>query len=365
MSIHKFFSAYSGSLPDKMKALLLANTTGTSSSWTINDLWMKFLSERGYSGSFPDRLRAFLLSYTGSSSGTIEDLWARVTGPFTEFTGVLDTYSGAVVAYSSARRLRNGHTGPLIRVRRSSDNAEQDIGFTSENILDTSALLAFVGAGTGFVTTIYNQSTSGSSNDAAIGTTSLQPAIVVSGVLQTFGTNSRPAPLWDGTDDRLSAANVLIPSSEAVAYWAARDTVHTLYRAICHYGTGGVSSGEFAIYSSDQDLGADSIHVFLNSSSGTSKATGAAPINIAGRARFRTTTGSTIENPRFNKSSETSGSATSSTDFGAAKNLHLGNRSESISAYAGLLGEFILYSSLSVAVTDGVDDNIMNFWGIS
>jgi hypothetical protein len=45
------------------------------------------------------------------------------------FTGVLDTLPATAAAYS-IRRLRSGYTGALIRVRRSSDNAEQDIGPT-------------------------------------------------------------------------------------------------------------------------------------------------------------------------------------------------------------------------------------------
>jgi hypothetical protein len=41
---------------------------------------------------------------------------------------LLDTYSGAAVAYS-LRKLRTAYSGSAIRVRRSSDNAEQDFGF--------------------------------------------------------------------------------------------------------------------------------------------------------------------------------------------------------------------------------------------
>lgn len=364
MSIHNFVSDYTGAFPDRLKQLLLANTTGTASTWTINDLWMKFLTERGYtSGSLDDRLRRFLLSYTGASSGTTSDLWRLVTGPFSEGTDLLDLYPDAVVAYSTARRLRTLYSGPLFRVRRSGDNAEQDIGFVEETgVVDVNALTTFVGANDGFIVTEYNQAEAGGSN-ATIGTASLQPAIVLAGVVQTFGTNSRPAPLWDGTDDRLSAASVLIPGTDAVAYWAANDTLHTLYRAICHYGTAGVSSGEFALYSSDQDLGADRIYVFLASTSGTSVATAAAPFRHVGRARMSLAAGATIENPRYNLGSEVVGTATSGT-WGAAKNLHLGNRSEGTSCYAGQLGEFILYPSLSVAATNGVDTDMMNFWGI-
>ena len=69
---------------------------------------------------------------------------------------LLDTYTGASAAYS-LRLLRTAYTGNCIRVRRSSDNAEQDFAFVS-NDLDTASLLTFCGVGNGFVTTWYDQS---------------------------------------------------------------------------------------------------------------------------------------------------------------------------------------------------------------
>jgi len=60
------------------------------------------------------------------------------------FSGILDTYTGATAGYST-RRLTNTYTGGLIRVRRSSDDAEQDIGYDANGEdLDISGLLAFV-----------------------------------------------------------------------------------------------------------------------------------------------------------------------------------------------------------------------------
>jgi len=95
---------------------------------------------------------------------------------------LLDQFSGAAAAYS-LRRLRNAYTGSCIRVRRSSDNAELDIGFTSTGVLDTVALLAHVGAGNGFVTTWYDQSGNGRNVTQATGGN--QPRIVNGGVLTT------------------------------------------------------------------------------------------------------------------------------------------------------------------------------------
>jgi hypothetical protein len=105
------------------------------------------------------------------------------------FTGILDTYTGAAVAYSAARRLATAYTGPLIRVRRSSDNTEQDIGYTSGNVLDESALTSFVGANNGFVTTWYDQS--GNGKDASQSTAAAQAQIISSGtVIKLTGTGT-------------------------------------------------------------------------------------------------------------------------------------------------------------------------------
>ncbi|MCT4641588.1 MAG: hypothetical protein N4A33_04770 [Bacteriovoracaceae bacterium] len=85
----------------------------------------------------------------------------------------------------SLRKLNSSYTGPCIRVRRSSDNAEQDIAFDG-NELDITTLLAFVGGSNGFVRTWYDQSPN--SNHAAQPNTSLQPMIVSTGSLITKNT---------------------------------------------------------------------------------------------------------------------------------------------------------------------------------
>ena len=103
----------------------------------------------------------------------------------------------ATVAYS-LRKLRSGQT-IAIRVRRSSDNAEQDIGFVG-NDLDTASLLSFCGAGNGFVTTWYDQS--GNGYNATQTTQANQPQIVNSEVVIT--ENGKPAIQFDGSNDVLS-----------------------------------------------------------------------------------------------------------------------------------------------------------------
>lgn len=116
---------------------------------------------------------------------------------------LLDLYPNAAVAYS-LRKLRTAYTGDCIRVRRSSDNTEQDIGFVN-NDLDTTSLLSFVGANNGFVTAWYDQSLN--SRNATNATAANQPRIVNSGVLEL--QNTKPSMVFDGLNQRLGISYTL------------------------------------------------------------------------------------------------------------------------------------------------------------
>lgn len=99
----------------------------------------------------------------------------------------LSSGSPAYVAFST-RRLSTSYLGNAMQVRRSSDNTTQNIGFTPGGDLDVTALLAFVGAGNGYVSIWYDQS--GNGRNMTQGTAVNQPRIVNSGTLDT--ENSKP-----------------------------------------------------------------------------------------------------------------------------------------------------------------------------
>jgi hypothetical protein len=90
---------------------------------------------------------------------------------------ILDSFSNAATALSF-RKLRSAYSGSCIKVRRSSDDTELDIGFVN-NVLDTSSLLTFVGSGDGFVSVWYDQS--GEGNNALQSILISQPKIVDTG----------------------------------------------------------------------------------------------------------------------------------------------------------------------------------------
>src|SRR5215475_5539741 len=98
------------------------------------------------------------------------------------FVFLLDLIGTAATTGFSTRKIRSAYAGSALRVRRSSDNAEQDIGFVS-NLLDTSSLTSFVGANNGFIVTWYDQS--GNGHDLMQSTAANQPQIVASGVVDT------------------------------------------------------------------------------------------------------------------------------------------------------------------------------------
>lgn len=106
---------------------------------------------------------------------------------------LLDLVTGAAAAYS-LRKLRTAYAGSAVRVRRSSDSAEQDIGFTSAGDFDTSAFSSFVGGGSGYVKTWYDQSGNGINVSQA--TAGQQPQIVLNvqngkaGVLWAAGSST-------------------------------------------------------------------------------------------------------------------------------------------------------------------------------
>lgn len=101
---------------------------------------------------------------------------------------LLDSERNAFMAYS-VRKLRSAYRGSCMRVRRSSDNTETDIGFNYLGGLDTTTLLSFVGANNGLVTILYDQS--GNGYDMFQTGTTLQPFIISAGTV--FTINNKPA----------------------------------------------------------------------------------------------------------------------------------------------------------------------------
>lgn len=123
---------------------------------------------------------------------------------------VLSSMSVPASAAYSLNRVNVFYSGPVINVRRSTDNTAMDIA-TVRNTLDTATLLSFCsGSSTNcFVTDWYDQS--GSGYNAAQATAASQPQIVANGVLETL--NGKPAIYFGGSEDLQTAQAQIVSAS--------------------------------------------------------------------------------------------------------------------------------------------------------
>ncbi|MCZ8356870.1 MAG: T9SS type A sorting domain-containing protein [Microcystis sp. LE19-388.1G] len=137
----------------------------------------------------------------------------------------------ANVAYS-LRKLRCAYSGFAIQVRRSSDNATQDIGFTVNGDLDTTALKTFVGVGnSGFVSIWYDQSGNPIPVNVAPPAAANQPRIINAGVVER--RNGVPTLFFDGANDYFTTNSFSTTgytgfSANVVASWTTGGGIRVL-----------------------------------------------------------------------------------------------------------------------------------------
>jgi hypothetical protein len=169
-------------------------------------------------------------------------------------TGIIDGYTADLQVAFAPALLDINYTGDCIRVRRASDNTEQDIGFDNNGELDTTALTTFCTGTDCFIKTWYDQS--GNGNDGTQSTTASQPKIYDSstGVLLD---NAVTALTFDGTDDHLTfplthANNTFYTvfmvrkSSDGTAVSLSSATSATLWADISETSNSNVISNNFA-----------------------------------------------------------------------------------------------------------------------
>jgi hypothetical protein len=161
---------------------------------------------------------------------------ARASGA--SFVGPLDDYAANLAgAWSVSRRLLSSYSGPLIRVRRSSDNDELDIGTSGiTQMLNTAALSAFIGANNGFLSVIYDESGLGRNLEQA--TASLQRRIVLNGTIDTLG--GQPTAKATGNQGYATAAFATTTGTHWSLFARASIANDLAYDRIL---SGGLSSG--------------------------------------------------------------------------------------------------------------------------
>jgi hypothetical protein len=276
---------------------------------------------------------------------------------------LLDTYTGAAVAYS-LRKLRTDYSGNAIRVRRSSDNAEQDFGFSS-NVLDTASLLTFCGVGDGFVTTWYDQS--GNARNITNATAINQPRIVNAGSIETL--NGKPSVFFDGSNDRLNSS--AFTWGTALTFIGAFSTVDTnnynkLYSIGVDNFTSSYAFSTFAGATALDWLANDSLFTgkgYLNTSNPRIISNGQLFTNNIQYLMFLNLS-NTASNAYKNASEILYRVNTTGTTDNTSNILYLGASDTNTQNYNGRTQELIFYTSNQNANRTGIETNINTFYNI-
>jgi len=254
------------------------------------------------------------------------------------YVGLLDTYPNAAAAYS-VRLLKSDYTGNAIRVRRSSDNTEQNIGFTALGNLDTTALTTFCSGTNGFVTTWYDQS--GNGKNATQSTAANQPQIVSSG--SVINLNGKPYINYLSSGLSALSTSGTFSITAPLEIFSVQKRTNTSLNYLYDWGT----NRSACFYNPDLVLFA-----------GTSLASG------------DTSTNQTLQTHLFNGASSkvlknntllVTGNAGSNNASGS---FFLGTRQSSDFNLIGGFQEFIIYPSNQSANESGINTNINTYYAI-
>lgn len=252
------------------------------------------------------RILVILLLCSSFANGQIVTASApyRVMGE-PRFYYLITTYSGAAAAWS-LRKLDSTYTGHAIKVRRSSDNTEQDIDFLSSGYLDTASLKSFVGANSGYVTTWYDQS--GNGKNLTQTTAANQPRIVDAGtvfringrvsikfvIASSFYLRNTSLAISGGANFfslTVHNADVVAATNNVIAYMASGGIAHQANSSDLYTYAGGISGKSAStvttqmlaesIYDGGGAANADRLKLYRNGSQLTlSNFTGTVPATV-------------------------------------------------------------------------------------
>jgi hypothetical protein len=277
---------------------------------------------------------------------------------------LLDDYPNASLAFS-LRKLDKDYSGSAIRVRRSNDNAEQDIGFTANGDLDTAALKTFVGANSGFITTWYEQLFG---RNATQTTAANQPRIVNAGVVDR--ESGDVALVFDGTNDflRENVTFLLVANTTLYTVASRRNNVNALR---CIFSTGILTAAVsgFGFFYIDNAQGFQN-NLFMQSryASQTSRTFGNYTNTINENHLIFGVTTTTASNAWYNGGNNTTLTYTAETNTNSTTNGIIGARLQLITPgfyHNGTISEIVVWGSTNqTSNRTGIENNINSYYGI-
>ena len=275
----------------------------------------------------------------------------------------------SIAAPTAAYSLRSitGGDPRAVRVRRSSDNSEQD--FTVSEI-NSGALVSFVGSGNdGFVETWYDQSANG--RDAVQATASKQPLIVESGSLNV-DSFSNPTIRFEKDSEThfISTNSNLDPNLEVSAFVVQKD------EQVLNQNSGWVamrkstSSGQRSAFEMGVNNNSTKFRLIYDPDADNTNKTNK-EVTVASNGLGTTSIMSSIKTSSgdldgfFNGSSVIDTTVTDNTDLGSGYGITMGKHTNTGQFADGRLNELIFYLSDQTANRSAIETNLANHYGIT
>ena len=289
------------------------------------------------------------------------------------FPYLLDIYGNAAAAYS-VRKLRSAYAGSCLRVRRSSDNTELNIGFVN-NFLDTAALTTFVGVGSGFVTKWYDQS--GNGRDGIQTSAFNQPRIVNAGVLFTQNSlasincydNNRCA--FNITEGGFGGNTILTNKSYGYAFVAARTAQTTATRrTLFSIASTNINSSRFYIgaIASSNAMAMGGKRLDTDTLESTSTTTHGSAFNLlTGVARYADAEAYLYKNGVLAGSKvpfQTAGATSNTGSYGYESYIGSGRGDVAGGIENGSVSEVVIYNTDKASDRAAIETNIMTYYSI-
>jgi hypothetical protein len=263
------------------------------------------------------------------------------------FQGLLDLYPGAAAAYSLQALSSGWVAGDVVEVRRSSDSATQS--FTASQITNGS-LVAFCGAGDGYVSRLYDQS--GFGNDATQAVTTSQPKIVSAGALVDGGM------LFDNVDDVLETINTesFGTSSRSIFAVCAPNSITANADGIVQLSKS-VATGEAWLLTPEVATRAN-LTTWISSTPATLSQSNLIS-NIYTSGNLHAGNAMWLNGAGVARTSGTDGSINTGTS-----EIRIGQGLNTSTAFDGAISEIVIYKSDQSANREGIETNINNRYNI-
>jgi len=295
------------------------------------------------------------LSYNGLG-GKVK--FSGTSGRFkTIFTkpSLLSLYPGAAAAYS-LRKLDGAYTGSAIRVSRSSDNTESDIGFNTDGSLNTTTLSSFVGSSNGRIATWYDQS--GNARNATQATAGNQPLIVLAGTLYTL--NGKPSVYWDNVSSQyLITANFASPISQPISTYTVSKVVDININSSVIYDSS-TTTGFALLHGGNSESAPLNLSLGINSGTSIGIESTVVATKLVSVLCNTTNTNAFVNGVQKVTNQNVGSNSLGGITIGNLRPLGLYN----VYSFYGWISELVFYPSLQTANNTGIETNINSFYSI-